>query len=407
MQPSVDLPYLIRTVKGTQYAYTRLPDGSRPSLGRAGSPESWHRLAALRQELEGVQRPLPSPTHDEVLTVAELAEHYIRAEVVRCDEGGISRTSLLLKRSVVHTLIEDHASLLVSEFGPKALKSVQERLRRTRCRSDSGRHRGDADPPTLSTSEINRRINAIRGIFRWGVSEELVPPTTLQALETVRGLRRGDGRETPDRTAVPIEDVEAVLHCIRADAAAPTVSDPVHARNLSAQADALEFLRWTGCRPSEACSLRVSDLRLEESPPVAILRQHKTRAATGKPRVIPLNANALRLVKRNRPNAHTPDSDPAIFQWTKGAVSRPLTPNGLYQLVRRYCKKASITHWSPYQIRHLVASFVVNTSGSEATAAALLGHTPNSRVVQRYSKDRLTLAQTAAQTLETATRRRP
>ena len=40
MQPSVDLPYLTRNVKGKQYAYTRLPDGSRPSLGRAGSPES-------------------------------------------------------------------------------------------------------------------------------------------------------------------------------------------------------------------------------------------------------------------------------------------------------------------------------------------------------------------------------
>ncbi len=39
MQPSVDLPYLTRNVKGKQYAYTRLPDGSRPSLGRAGSPE--------------------------------------------------------------------------------------------------------------------------------------------------------------------------------------------------------------------------------------------------------------------------------------------------------------------------------------------------------------------------------
>gem|GEM_PF-4308045 len=40
MQPSVDLPCLTRIIKGKQYVYTRLPDGSRPSLGRGGSPES-------------------------------------------------------------------------------------------------------------------------------------------------------------------------------------------------------------------------------------------------------------------------------------------------------------------------------------------------------------------------------
>ena len=399
MQPSVDLPYLTRNAKGKQYAYTRLPDGSRPSLGRAGSPESWHRLASLRRELEGSDRPLPPAAHDEQLTVAELAERYLRSQIDRFELDDITRTTLLLLRSVVFTLIEHHAAVLVTDFGPRALKSIQAHLKTTRCRTDAGRHRGNPTPPTLSTSEINRRINTIRRVFRWGVSEELVPPTILQALESVQGLRRGEARENPDRTAVPLEDVERVLDAIRSDADQIEICDQIKARDLRTQADALEFLRWTGCRPGEACNLRAGDLRIDHDPPVAVLAEHKTARATGRPRIIPLNREAVRLVSRNKCGLADTDLVKTIFRRGTGEKTKPLTPNSLYQLVRRYCKKSTTPQWSPYQIRHFVASSLVNSQGSDTAIAALLGHTANSTVVHRYSRDRLLLANSAATSL--------
>ena len=64
---------------------------------------------------------------------------------------------------------------LAQEFGPRALKTVQ-----------------------LSMSElgwcrnvINRRITRIKTMFKWAESEELVPASTLHALQTVSGLRKG------------------------------------------------------------------------------------------------------------------------------------------------------------------------------------------------------------------------
>jgi hypothetical protein len=44
----------------------------------------------------------------------------------------------------------------------------------------------------------------------------------------------------------------------------------------------------------------------------------------------------------------------------------------------------------------LAATEAVNRTGSEAAAAAMLGHAPNSTVVRRYSRQRFELAALAA-----------
>ena len=48
----------------------------------------------------------------------------------------------------------------------------------------------------------------------------------------------------------------------------------------------LIFLKFTGCRPGEAASMRWADVRFEEES--VVLMDHKTARKTGRPRIIPL-----------------------------------------------------------------------------------------------------------------------
>jgi integrase len=402
MQPSVDLPYLTRNVKGKQYAYTRLPDGSRPSLGRAGSPESWERFSEIQRSLShhnDAIAPEGSQVLTQELTVAELAERYLRHRETEQQAGRLARKTFLLNRTVVLTLAESNGDLLTSQFGPRALGAIQRKLTTTPCQNHSGRHRGKTDPPVLSRSEVNRRVNGIRSIFRWGVSQELVPPTVLTALEALPGVRRGSARETPERKPVPVADVESVIKYLRRG---KDQRETRHQRDISrdnAIADALEFLRWTGCRPGEACSLRIGDLRLDQVPPRAILREHKTMNSTGTPRDIPLNDASARVINAALEHRKSMSADSFVFGHESKTGFNSICANGIYQAVTRVCKQAGIPRWTPYQIRHTVASAVVAATGSELVAAALLGHSQDSTVVRRYSKDRIEQASRGADSL--------
>lgn len=66
---------------------------------------------------------------------------------------------------------------------------------------------------TLSRKVINQRIDHIRRLFKWAVSEEHVPSSVYEALKTVAGLRRGRSGtyDKPKVRPVPEQQVQAVL----------------------------------------------------------------------------------------------------------------------------------------------------------------------------------------------------
>jgi integrase len=113
----------------------------------------------------------------------------------------------------------------VKDFGPLALKAVRQKM------LDGG----------LTRQGINARINRIKRVFRWAVSEELAPPMLAHALGTVAGLEAGrtSAPETVPVTPVSDEIVDQTL---------PYLSQVV--------ADMVRFQRLTGCRPGEVCQLR-------------------------------------------------------------------------------------------------------------------------------------------------------
>jgi integrase len=94
-------------------------------------------------------------------------------------------------------------------------------------------------------SEINRRVGRIDRMFKWGVSEELIPPSVHEALRTVSGLRKGRSAAQEKPPVKPVSD-ETVM------AVKPFVGRQVWAM--------IELQRLTGMRPGEIVIMRTCDV---------------------------------------------------------------------------------------------------------------------------------------------------
>jgi len=79
------------------------------------------------------------------------------------------------KAVYLRPLRELYADTLAAEFGPRALKAVRQKM------LDAGWCR----------PYINKQVNRVRHIFKWAVSDELLPGSVLHGLQSVPGLRKG------------------------------------------------------------------------------------------------------------------------------------------------------------------------------------------------------------------------
>jgi len=337
-------------------AYVRV-NGRIHYLGKFGTHESRVRhqnivaAAQARREASDIMRPL---------STGELCERFVLA--MRAEHGAKSWWADIA-RGVALTVCDRHAGVEASAFGPKSLQEVQQAL------LADGR---------LTRYGINRRKQHIVAMFKWAVSEELVQPSVWHALQAVKAIRRGKGRDNPPR--LPADPVAV-------DAVVAHLMENGHA----GAALCLRFLRATGCRPGEAFAATAADFRLSDALPTYTVREHKN-THRGMERVVPLNAAAVSAVREAlaaRPQTHGP-----LFTNSAG---NPWEKSVMLNIVKRACRHLGIPQWTPYQLRHLAATEAVNRTGNEAAVAAMLGHAPDSTVVRRYSVNRLQLAAQAAQ----------
>jgi len=346
-------PYSLH--RGSGQACVRI-DGRVHYLGKYGSHESRvrHRnlvaAALAKRELVAAARPL---------SLGELCERFVLSKQA---EHGVRSWQDIQARMVALAVCERFAGLEATAFGPKALQEVVASL---------------LAEGKLTRGGINRRKQQVVAMFKWAVSEELVPPSAWHSLQSVPGLRFGKGRDNAPRLAADPAAVEAVVRRLREDG------------NLGA-ARCIAFIRATGCRPGEAAGATAADFRLSGPLPSLVVRQHKC-AHRGMDRVVPLNPAAVAVVQE------------ALAD--RAATHGPLFPNGagnrwdrrtLPRIVGRACEALGIPTWTPYQLRHLAATEAVNRTGNEAAVAAMLGHSPDSTLVRRYSRNRLALAEVAA-----------
>jgi integrase len=346
-------------------------------------------------------------------------QHYRRDDGTATNELGEFRYSL-------RPLRELYGAAPAAEFSPLKLKAVRQRM------IDAGLCRG----------LINKRVGRVVRMFKWAVSEEIIPEPTYRALTTVRGLEKGrtEARETEPVQPVADADVDAVL---------PFVLPPVAAM--------IQLQRLTGARPGEVCLMRACDLDMAGEIWLYRPRRHKTQHR-GKARLITLGPRAqavLRPFLRVRCPHCLAEGVPAALGWREGAcgpcrdradeggklpAGEPSGPAGDYYLfspaeglaakraamraarktkvqpsqrgrrkrkpkrapgdhysaaaydcaIAKACKKAGVPHWHPHRLRHSHATEVRKRFGLEAAQVAL-GHA-QANVTEVYAERDLALA---------------
>ncbi|QDT74464.1 tyrosine-type recombinase/integrase [Lacipirellula limnantheis] len=294
-----------------------------------------------------------------------------------------------------------------ADFGPLALKALRQQM------VDDG----------LSRSYVNDHVARIKRIFKWGVSEQLVPPATYQGLASVQGLLRGRTTAPENPPILPVDDaiVEATL---------PFMPEVV--------ADMVRLQRLTGMRPAEVCIVRPGDV--DRSGEVWLYRpaSHKTEHH-GRERVVFLGTEAQAvllkyLARDDRTNCFRPcDSMAKVLAAKHAARVTPLScgnkpgsnrvrrpkkqPGDVYEVdayrraIARACDRAfphprlsaiprkqltsedsaalrawqSAHRWAPNRLRHTFATTVRKQFGLEAAQVAL-GH--SSAVVSQIYAER-------------------
>ena len=272
-----------------------------------------------------------------------------------------------------------------AQFGPLALKVVRQRFLET----------------GLCRREVNRRVQKIRQAFKWGVSEQLIPPTVYHGLQTVEGLKKGRSSAKDHKPIGPVsdEDVEKILPCLNE-----------HVRGIVA------VQRLTGMRPGEVCSLRLQDLDRSGPVWVYIPAQHKT-AHTGQNRTIAIGPRAqavlapflsqlapedyvfsprrmweekrkqMRVERRSLVQASQMNRRKAK---PKRVPADRYNTNSYLHAVQRACEKAGVESWHPNQLRHSMATRTRKLFSLEA-AQVLLGHA-RADITQIYANRDQTLA---------------
>lgn len=218
-------------------------DGRQVYLGAYGSPESREAYARLIAERfcpgGGNARTSDPPATvpgsavsgmDPDLPVNELALRYIEFAETYYVRDGKPTGEVHNVKDALRSLCTLYGTTRAAEFGPRALKLVREHM---------------IDVQDLCRGVLNGRIDRIKRVFKWAVSEELVPSWVYEGLRTVSGLRfgRSDAREAEPVRPVPDADVNATLAFLP-----PIVADMVRLQRI------------TGMRSDNLVTLRPCDL---------------------------------------------------------------------------------------------------------------------------------------------------
>lgn len=364
------------------------PAGKRRDyyLGAYGSKESKAEYARLLAEWNAAGRCIPrsGPAPGD-LTVNELVLQFWRhAEGYYRHADGSETSELDEYRYSLRPLKTLYGHTLGRDFGPLALKAVRQSM------LESG----------LSRRVINSRIGRVRRVFKWAVSEELIPPSVFHGLQTVTGL--GKGRTTaPDPGPVePVADelIERTL---------PKLSRHV--------AGMVRFQRLTGCRPQDVCNLRRCDIDTTQAVWFYRPPQHKN-AWRNQTRCIAIGPKAQAVLAEfptNSPSDYV--FSPAVATIERYKIMREARvtrvqpsqicrakrkakrrPGAKYSRVTYHraiyaaCERHGILHWHPNQLRHSRGTEVRKQFGLEE-AQVILGHA-NAKVTEVYAMSNAELA---------------
>jgi integrase len=358
-------------------------DGRDFYLGPHGSATSKAEYARLTGEWLAAGRRLPANPNE--VTIAELAAAFRRhaRDFYRDGEGNVSRAVLNFDEAL-KPVLKLYGKTRAVDFGPLRLKAVREAM------IAAGRVR----------TNVNRLIVRIRGVFKWGAENEMIPASVHQGLMTLAGLRLGRSGAKESEPIKPVPDAFV-------DAVEPWVSRHVWAM--------ISLQRLTGMRPGEVVLMRGKDLDTSGKLWVYRPAKHKTQLH-GYKREIYIGPRARAIVEEflkldpaaylfspieaeheRRNKLHAARTTPLSCgnkpgtnrrRNPKRAPGERYTAASYYRAVRSACDKADrwakggvvignderiVPRWHVNQIRHLRATELRKSFGLEATQA-VLGH---------------------------------
>jgi len=199
-------------------------------FGKYGTDESVERFETWLATLEEKPEPKKEPSPVKVISLCaafmKYAEIHYRKDGEPTGEADNVRQALR-KLSVLF------GNVPVAQFGPKSLKAVRDALVKD----------------GLARTTVNARVNRIRRVFKWGVSEQMVPLLTWQSLTSVLGLEAGRTKAKEPEPVEPVPELDIL-------AVKPYVEGPVWGM--------IQFGVHTGARPGETVRLRWCDIDAEQ-----------------------------------------------------------------------------------------------------------------------------------------------
>lgn len=304
--------------------YARI-DGRRVSLGVKNQSDEkaalaqWHRLNAFQE---------PQKAKKEVPTVARVVTLFLM--------DAESRVSPLTYR---------HYAKFLSRFSDQFPYRQCDKL--TPAQVEAW-----ARKPTWGQQTRHDALNVVRVCFRWAERAGLLERTPIQGLKMPATRSRG---------------AEAVI------------SDETYQRMLANTAgdfrQLVRFMLATACRPSEASGLTAAMIDFDNS--CIVLKHHKTADATGRVRVIYLNAEALEVI-REQAKAY-----PTGYLFP-GANGGRMSPSALGQRFQYLSKKLGVRVFA-YQSRHTRITNWLLSGMPDTIASSLAGHASTSMIHRHYS----------------------
>jgi len=143
-------------------------------LGPYGSADATEKYEAILADLIR-HKSVPLTTAGQI-TITDLMAAFMvyAATCYRHPDGSPTSEVKAFALSLRH-LRRLYASTVVTDFSPHKLKNVRQ------CMLGDG----------WSRPQINQRIGRIKRVFKWGLSEELLPASVYTALASLSNLKRG------------------------------------------------------------------------------------------------------------------------------------------------------------------------------------------------------------------------
>jgi len=258
--------------------------------------------------------------------------------LLACQADGLSKSTVSWYSSLVGAFQRAHTGRLLNQVSAGDVRRYLVAVRRQYDNADT----------------INAHNRALHRFWLWAAAEYSIP-------NPMRNIRYPE-KPQPKPRAADLDDLRAMF------AATGESLSGVRDRAI------LAFLLDTGARAAGLCGLRVSDLEIESQRAIVTEKGDKTRSLVFSSHTVKLLSEWLEL-----------RSSVATVFYNLDTLA-PLTPSGLYQMLRRLAKRAGVKgRFNPHSLRHTFAKEYIRAGGDLATLSKILGHRDVSTTVAHYT----------------------